>query len=86
MTPTKSDTFYANWNIFHNSSYVEKPKGMGGTEEYNNLIIVHEFVHKLIHATNEETIRTYMRILQVNDKQLTKINKLRKSCSLVTLV
>lgn len=59
---------------------------MGGTEEFNNLIIVQEFVHRLIHATNDEMIRTYMRILQLNDKQLKKINKLRKACNLVTLV
>lgn len=54
--------------------------------QFNNLIIVHEFVHRLIHATNEETIRKYMRILQLNDKQLKKINELRKVCNLVTLV
>ncbi|MDM5186193.1 group II intron reverse transcriptase/maturase [Bacillus sp. DX4.1] len=62
------------------------PKDIGGTDEFNNLIIVHEFVHRLIHATNEETIRKYMRILQLNDKQLKKINKLRKVCNLVALV
>ncbi|MEB4819762.1 group II intron reverse transcriptase/maturase [Bacillus thuringiensis] len=62
------------------------PRGMGGTDEFNNLIIVHEFVHRLIHATNEETIKTYMRILQLSDNQLKKINKLRKACNLVTLV
>ncbi|MED3101587.1 group II intron reverse transcriptase/maturase, partial [Bacillus thuringiensis] len=62
------------------------PKGMGGTDEFNNLIIVHEFVHRLIHATNEETIKTYIRLLQLSDKQLMKINKLRKVCNLVILV
>jgi succinate dehydrogenase flavin-adding protein (antitoxin of CptAB toxin-antitoxin module) len=59
---------------------------MGGADEFKNLIILHEFVHRLIHATNEETLRTHMRILQLNDKQLRKINKLRKACNLVTLV
>ncbi|KAA1803772.1 Group II intron-encoded protein LtrA [Bacillus cereus] len=62
------------------------PRSMGGTDEFNNLIIVHEFVHRLIHATNEETIRKYMRLLQLSDNQLKKINKLRKVCNLVTLV
>lgn len=62
------------------------PKGMGGTDEFHNLIIVHEFVYRLIHATNEETIGTYMRILRLNDKQLKKINKLCKACNLVILV
>ncbi|SEG86900.1 hypothetical protein SAMN04487919_14919 [Bacillus sp. ok061] len=62
------------------------PRGMGGTDEFNNLIIVHEFVHRLIHATNEETNKIYMRILQLSDNQLKKINKLRKVCNLVTLV
>lgn len=61
------------------------PKGMGGTDEFSNLIIVHEFVHRLIHATNEETIKTYMRLLQLSENQLKKINKLRKVCNLVTL-
>lgn len=62
------------------------PRYMGGTDEFNNLIIVHEFIHRLIHATNEETIRKYMSLLQLSDKQLMKINKLRKVCNLVTLV
>lgn len=62
------------------------PRNMGGTNEFNNLIIVHEFVHRLIHATHEETIRKYMRLLQLSDNQLRKINKLRKVCNLVTLV
>lgn len=62
------------------------PRDMGGTDEFNNPIIVHEFVHRLIHATKEETIRKYMKILQLSDKQLKKVNKLRKVCNLVTLV
>ncbi len=62
------------------------PRDMGGTAEFNTLIIVHKFVHRLIYATNEETIRKYTRILQLNDKQLKKINKLRKVCNLVALV
>ncbi|OFD70375.1 group II intron reverse transcriptase/maturase [Bacillus mycoides] len=62
------------------------PKGIGGTDEFNNLIIVHELVHRLIHATNEEKIRKYMKILQLNDKQLKKMNEFRKACNLVTLV
>lgn len=53
------------------------PKQYGGTDEYANLILVLEPVHKLIHATDEETIRKYMQILMLTPTQLEKVNKLR---------
>ena len=34
-------------------------------------------VHKLIHATQEETINKYLHKLKLNDKSLEKLNKLR---------
>ncbi|MED3575958.1 group II intron reverse transcriptase/maturase [Cytobacillus praedii] len=51
-------------------------------DSYNNLVIVHELIHKLIHATRAETINKYMRILQLTYKQLAKLNQLRKLCGL----
>jgi group II intron reverse transcriptase/maturase len=62
------------------------PKYMGGTDEFRNLIIVHANVHKLIHATDEKTIERYRKILQLNGKQLKKLNQFRKVCNLVALV
>ena len=53
------------------------PRYLGGTDEYKNLVIVCEDVHRLIHATNPETIRKYMNRLDLDVKQLKKLNKLR---------
>lgn len=51
------------------------PKSKGGTDEYKNLILVTETVHKLIHATNIETIQKY---LQTCKPDIEKLNVLRK--------
>lgn len=53
------------------------PKYLGGTDEYKNLAIVSEEVHRLIHATNPETIRKYLTNLKLDDRQLKKLNKFR---------
>jgi len=53
------------------------PKHMGGTDEYKNLTLVLLPVHKLIHATNEDTIATYMQILNLDKSQMIKLNNLR---------
>lgn len=54
------------------------PVSLGGGDEYANLIIVHERVHRLIHATNSETISAILQTLQLKPAQLKKLNKLRK--------
>ena len=41
------------------------PRYLGGTDEYKNLVIVCEVVHRLIHATNPEAIRKYMEKLKI---------------------
>lgn len=51
------------------------PKSKGGTDNYQNLVLVTETVHKLIHATNAETIQKY---LQICKPDMTKLNVLRK--------
>ena len=53
------------------------PKYLGGTDEYKNLAIVSKDVHRLIHATNPETIRKYLEKLNLDAKQLKKLGKLR---------
>ena len=55
----------------------KKPVSQGGTNEYKNLVIVHEDVHKLIHATKPETISAYLKKLNLSQSQIDKINKLR---------
>lgn len=54
------------------------PLSLGGGDEYANLIILHERVHRMIHATNMETISALMQELQLNPAQLKKLNQLRK--------
>lgn len=55
-----------------------KPVNRGGTDEYGNLVIIHSDVHKLIHATSDETISYYLEKVNPNSTMLNKINKLRK--------
>lgn len=49
----------------------------GGTDEFNNLVLIHEDIHKLIHAKRKETIERYLEILSLNAEQLRKTNRLR---------
>ena len=58
------------------------PQSKGGTDEYNNLILVHVDVHKLLHAVSEDTIRKYLQIINPSPSQLIKINELREKAGL----
>lgn len=55
----------------------KKPKAQGGNDSYGNLVLVDISVHILIHATKKETIAMYKGILNLNQKQMEKANKLR---------
>ena len=55
----------------------KKPLSMGGTDKYQNLIIVHCDVHTLIHATKPETIKAYLQLVKPEKQALSKINDLR---------
>ena len=56
----------------------KKPKGKGGTDKYQNLMLVLDEVHKLIHATTDETINKYLNALNLTKPQLVKLNKYRE--------
>ena len=56
-----------------------QPKELGGSDKYKNLIWVRTEVHKLIHATDPETIKRYLAMLQLDEKALNKVNSLRLS-------
>ncbi|MCE0555120.1 hypothetical protein LQK80_36830 [Bacillus thuringiensis] len=45
-------------------------------------MIVHKLVHTLIHATKKETIVKYKNLLQLDGKQLRKLNMFRQKCNL----
>ena len=58
------------------------PKHLGGKDNYQNLVIVHKDVHKLIHAVKPETICKYLSKLNLANKQIKKVNSLRKQAHL----
>lgn len=58
------------------------PKMLGGSDDFNNLVIIHRWVHLLIHATTSQTIEHYLRLLKLSGKQLEKINNYREKCNL----
>lgn len=62
-----------------------KPRHCGGGDEYGNLILVHETIHKLIHATRKDTIMEILEVLKLNEKQIQKVNDLRKNAGLCSI-
>ena len=58
------------------------PKHLGGKDNYQNLVIVHKDVHKLIHATKPDTIYKYLSKPNLDNKQIKKVNSLRKQAHL----
>ena len=55
----------------------KKPKSLGGKDEYKNLMWLDSRVHKLIHATNQDIISTYLKTLNLDNAMLKKVNSLR---------
>lgn len=53
------------------------PKARGGTDKYENLVLVLEPVHRLIHAKEPELIAHYIQSLGLDSGQIAKIDKLR---------
>ena len=60
----------------------KKPVSQGGNDRYENLIILHKDIHRLLHATKETTIKAYLSQLQLTYKQKAKLNKLRQLANL----
>ena len=54
------------------------PRSKSGTDKYHNLVLILLPVHKLIHATQESTIAYYLKILNLDEKQLAKVNDYRE--------
>ena len=53
------------------------PVKSGGDDSYSNLVIVHKDVHRLIHATDNDTIVAYLNRIELDKKALAKLNVLR---------
>lgn len=58
------------------------PAHKGGTDVYSNLTVINEDVHMLIHATEPDTIKKYMSILELTKPML---NKLREMAGLLAI-
>ena len=52
-----------------------------GKDKYHNLTLVTNTIHKLIHATNKDTIERLLKEVVLDTKGQTKLNKLRKMVS-----
>lgn len=55
------------------------PVSMNGSDKYENLVLVHEDAHRLIHATEPATIDKYKQRLHLNKGQMEKLNNLRET-------
>lgn len=62
-----------------------KRKAKGGDDEYGNLVLVLTLVHRLIHATDEETIGLCLKLLNLSKGQLLKLNELREKAGLLRI-
>ncbi|MGL4451129.1 MAG: group II intron reverse transcriptase/maturase [Sarcina sp.] len=56
----------------------KRPKALGGTDEYKNLVWLCYEAHKLVHATEQDTISKYLEVLKLDEKGLKRLNTLRK--------
>lgn len=61
------------------------PREHGGNDAYGNLVLVLETVHKLIHATQTDTIIKYRGILNLDKEQIQKLNDFRDKAKLFPL-
>ena len=61
------------------------PVHLGGTDKYQNLVIVHAEIHKLIHATQKDTIEAYLEKFDLSKDMLKKLNHLREKAQLETI-
>lgn len=66
---TGEELFTGNLHCHH-----KLPKCLDGTDEYKNLVIITEQVHKLIHTTQSETIQEYLKGLTLDIKKRAKID------------
>lgn len=72
---TKEELTIGNMHCHH-----KIPLSQGGTDEYANLVLVTDDVHKLIHAETKVTIDKLIRIVKPDTKMRNKIDTLRKKC------
>ena len=60
-------------------------KSQGGTDKYENLMLVTKDVHILLHATSKETITKTLSKLNLSSKQKVKLNYYREKAGLMSI-
>lgn len=70
---TKLELGKYDWHCHH-----KIPRRFGGNDNYQNLVILHEIVHKLVHFTDEIKIRETLKLFQIKGESLERLNELRK--------
>ncbi|MGL4655334.1 MAG: group II intron reverse transcriptase/maturase [Sarcina sp.] len=70
---TKQELELGNMECHH-----KKPKSLGGTDEYKNLVWLCYEAHKLVHSTEQDTLSKYLDLLKLDEKGLKRLNTLRK--------
>ncbi|WP_187442651.1 group II intron reverse transcriptase/maturase [Rossellomorea vietnamensis] len=63
------------WHCHH-----KVPYHLSRDDTYSNLIVLHEIVHRLVHLKDIEKMKDLMKTLELNKKQIQKVNELRKHC------
>jgi len=63
----------------------KEPRSKGGTDKYDNLALVLEPIHKLIHATDSDIIAKYLKAFQLKKSQLKKVNEYRQRAGLKSI-
>lgn len=70
---TKQELGKYDWHCHH-----KIPRKFGGNDNYQNLVILQEDIHRLIHMTDETKIRDVLKLFQIKGKSLEKLNELRR--------
>lgn len=70
----------SDWHCHH-----KKPYHLSRDDSYSNLIVLHESVHRLLHLKDTGKIKILVDVLQLNNKQIGKVNELRKQCNNYTI-
>ena len=73
-------------NIYEIHCHHKTRRVDGGKDKYDNLVLVLQDVHILIHSTDEATINKYLKLLNLTDEQIKKVNELRKTLNLKEII
>lgn len=67
-----------NLEIGNMECHHKKPKSLGGTDEYKNLVWLTYEAHKLVHTKEQEIINKYLKTIKIDEKGMKRLNTLRK--------